>query len=142
MRKAVLSLISFSFFFTCFGQDLKDYKKGNNLGISFFLSDFKTASDIRTNGIVSVLNNHDLFKTSRMKPGVAFNYLSGVSNHVDFIATLGASFLEYPNEKFPLANNDRLLLETTASVNLKLLFFFEPLRHEDTKSHKVTQSKD
>lgn len=121
MKRVLFILISLSFFVTCFGQNLKDYKKGNNLGISFFLNDFKTASDIRANGIVSVLNAHDLFKTSRMKPGLAVNYLSGLSNHVDFIATLGASFLQYPNKNFSAPGNDHLLLETTGSVNLKLL---------------------
>jgi outer membrane protein OmpA-like peptidoglycan-associated protein len=97
------------------------YKKTKAFGISFFLSDFQTASDIRTNGLVSVLRDKNFFKVSRMNPGLAFNYISGLSNHVDFIATLGGSYLDYPIKNKPSFNSDNFLLESTASLNLKLL---------------------
>lgn len=122
MKKLLSAFISFFFFISfSFGQGSKNHIKGNNLGVSFFLNDFKTASDIRTNGLVKTLKDHSLFDPSIMSAGAAINYLGGLSNHVDFIATLGASFVNYPNSNIPNSGNDHLLLETTASVNLKLL---------------------
>ena len=121
MKKILFILLSISFFSSSFGQGSKDYKKGNNLGISFFLNDFKTASDIRANGIVKTLKDQGFFDLSKMNPGVAINYLGGLSNHLDFIATLGASFVDYPNTNFPNTGKNNLLLEATGSVNLKLL---------------------
>ena len=120
MKKLLSAFISFFFFISfSFGQGSKNHIKGNNLGVSFFLNDFKTASDIRTNGLVKTLKDHSLFDPSIMSAGAAINYLGGLSNHVDFIATLGASFVNYPNSNIPNSGNDHLLLETTASVNLK-----------------------
>ena len=122
MKTILFTFISFFFFISfSLGQGSKDYKKGNNLGVSFFLNDFKTASDIRDKGLVKTLKDQGLFNPSVMNAGAAINYLGGLSNHLDFLATLGASFLNYPNSNFPNTGNDHLLLETTASVNLKLL---------------------
>jgi OmpA-OmpF porin, OOP family len=120
MKKLLLLLIFGGFLTSAFAQE-SAYKKGQALGISFFLNDFKTASDIRSMGIVSVFNEHNFFKTSRMNPGIAINYLSGLSNHVDFIATLGGSFVDYPVQNVAPLGKDNFLLESTASVNLKLL---------------------
>lgn len=120
MKKLSLLLISLGIFSASFSQNT-DYKKGNGFGISFFLNDFKTASDIQSNGIVSVFREHNFFKTSRMNPGLAINYMSGLSNHVDFIATLGGSFLDYPIKDMVPFGANNFLLESTASLNLKLL---------------------
>jgi outer membrane protein OmpA-like peptidoglycan-associated protein len=120
MKKLLLLLTTFIFFASSFGQN-PDYKKGHAIGFSFFLNDFKTASDIRNNGILSVLNAHDFFKPSRMNPGIAVNYLSGLSNHVDFIATLGGSFVDYPIQNMTSFGENNFLLESTAALNLKLL---------------------
>ena len=120
MKKLFLLFISFGIFAASFGQN-SDYKKTRALGVSFFLNDFQTASDIRTNGLTSVIRNKNYFKTSRMNPGLAINYLSGISNHVDFIGTLGGSFLEYPNSNIPSSGGTSFLLEGTAQANLKLL---------------------
>lgn len=119
MKKIFSLLFALSIFGTAFAQS-KDYKKTRALGVSFFLNDFKTASDIRTFGIVSVFKNKNFFKTSRMNPGLAINYLSGLSNHADFIATVGGSFLNYLNENFTSTGNN-FLFEGTAALNLKLL---------------------
>jgi OmpA-OmpF porin, OOP family len=118
MKRLFLVLISCGCLLTVFGQ--QQYKKGHALGISFFLSDFNTAADIRTNGIVSALKGNEFFKLSKMNPGFAVNYLSGLSNHVDFAASLGGSFLNYANTNIP-SNGTNFLSEVTAGLNLKLL---------------------
>lgn len=119
MKKLFLLFISFGILAASFGQT-PDYKKRSSLGVSFFLSDFKTASDIRTDGLTSVIRNKNYFNTSRMNPGLALSYLSGLSNNVDFIGTLGGSFLDYPNSNIT-PGNTHFLLEGNAQVNLKLL---------------------
>jgi len=120
MKKLLLLLFAFTSYVSSYSQNT-DYKKGHALGIGLFLNDFQTASEIRSNGIVDVFNNHDFFKPSRMNPGIFVNYLSGLSNHVDFIATLGGSFLDYPNQNITNSSSNSFLLESTASLNLKLL---------------------
>lgn len=119
MKKLFVLLLSISLFATSFGQTT--YKKGNALGISFFLNDFKTASDIKADGLAYTLQHGKIFSPSRMNPGLAINYLTGLSDHIDFIATLGGAFLEYPIKNVAPSNGDKFLLETTAALNLKLL---------------------
>ncbi len=119
MKNFYFLFISISFFATSFGQETTHKKEA--LGVSFFLSDFKTAADIRNNGLVHTLNDKSFFKPSTMNPGIAINYLSGISKHIDFIATLAGSFVDYPIEDQPAFNANYFLLEANASVNLKLL---------------------
>lgn len=121
MKKALFIFISLGFLYSSFAQSPNVYKKGNNLGVSFFLNDFKTASAIRANGLVKTLHDQQLFNPTKMNPGAAITYLSGLSKHLDFSATLGASLLDYPNDNFADGGNDHLLLETTGSFNFKLL---------------------
>ena len=120
MKKFYFLVITAFFFITTFGQQV-NYTKTKALGFSFFLNDFQTASDIRTNGLASVFKEKTFFKSNRMNAGIAINYLSGLSSHVDFIATLGGSFLDYPIQDLPSFNSNNFLLETTVGLNLKLL---------------------
>ena len=111
--------MAIAFFSTTFGQ--QDYKKGNALGVSFFMNDFKAASDIRSKGLVRVLDNKEFFKASRMNPGLAINYLSGLSNHMDFITALSGTFLNYPIEGATPSSGDKFMMELTTAINFKLL---------------------
>lgn len=120
MKRLFLLFFTFGFFLNSFAQNT-DYKKGHALGVSFFLSDFQAASDIKSIGLVSVLKNHNLFKFNRMSPGLAIDYMKGLTNHMDFIGTIGGTFLDYPiKDKAPFGR-DKFLLEATGSVNFKLL---------------------
>ena len=120
MRKLYFLIITLFYIEASFAQrETKQNKQG--LGVSFFLSDFKTASNIRSNGLVSALKDKSFFKPATMNPGLAIDYLSGISKHVDFIATLGGSFLDYPINNKPAFDADNFLLEATANINLRLL---------------------
>lgn len=119
MKKLFFLFLAMAFFSTSFSQ--QNNTKGRALGVNFFLNDFKTASDIRSKGLVKVLDNKEFFKTSRMNPGLAINYLSGLSNHMDFVATLGGAFLDYPVEGVRSEGSDKLMLELTTAINFKLL---------------------
>ncbi|MEO8766573.1 MAG: OmpA family protein [Ginsengibacter sp.] len=119
MKKFYFLVVALCFFTTSFGQPV-NYTKTKALGFSFFLNDFQTAAEIRANGLVSVLKAHNFFRPKRMNPGVAVNYLSGLSKHIDVSLTLGGSFVDYPVDGEAVSSN-KFLLETTAGLNLKLL---------------------
>lgn len=119
MKKLFISVIALSLAAMSYGQDA--HIKGKAIGLSFFLNDFKTAALIRANGLSHVLNEGTGFDIGNMNAGLAFNYMSGLSKHMDFIATLGGSFLEYPINGQPTFTNDNFLLEATAAINFKLL---------------------
>jgi outer membrane protein OmpA-like peptidoglycan-associated protein len=119
MKKIFTSIIILSFFTNSFAQD--NYIKRPSLEIRFFFIDFKTAADIRTNGLANVVRDKSLFKTARMNGGLAVNYIEGLSKHVDFITGLGGSILSYPIQNHVPFINNHLLLEGTAAVNLRLL---------------------
>ncbi|MGN6193832.1 MAG: OmpA family protein [Ginsengibacter sp.] len=119
MKNVLILFALFCFFPHAFAQK-NDRKKGKSLGVSFFLNDFKSASELRSNGIVSLFKNHDFF-SSQMNSGFAVDYMNGLSNHVDFIATLAGSSVNYPVQNVAPFTSKSLLLETTASLNLKLL---------------------
>jgi OOP family OmpA-OmpF porin len=90
------------------------------IGVSFFLNDFVTANRIRTTSLSSVVSNKTSASLSEMNAGLAINYFKGLKKHVDVAMSLGGSFLRYPmpNKTF---TNDRLLVEGTATVNLKMM---------------------
>lgn len=120
MKKVFLLLITISLFITSYAQT-ENYKKTQALGISFILNDFQTAADIRNSGLVSVLKAKNFFNSKRQHPGIAVNYLSGLSQHIDFAASIEGSFLDYPIDNKPAFNENGFLLEATANVNMKLL---------------------
>lgn len=114
--------------FTVIAQN-EDFKRPSSLGISFFLNDFKSAADIKRDGLGSLIRDKNLFRLNRMNAGVAINYLKGLSNLVDFNSTLAASFVDYPVPNVPSFSREVLALEATGNVNVKLLndkFWFVP----------------
>ncbi len=120
MKKVCLLIITITIFLTSYGQN-ESYKKTKALGVSFILNDFQAASSVRNNGLVSTFKNKNFFNSKNQHPGLAIDYLSGLSEHVDFMASLEGSFLDYPIKNKPAFNQNTFLLEATANVNLKLL---------------------
>lgn len=121
MQKLILSFLTLFLFVTAFAQT-NDYRRPTSIGISFFLSDFQTAAEIKKNGLGSVIRSKNLTRTGRMNPGLALNYLKGLSNNIDFAATLGGSFVDYPvTNQVSNGSNKNFLLDATANLDLKLL---------------------
>jgi OmpA-OmpF porin, OOP family len=124
----------FTCFFFClsvlfsFAQDTTSYIRKPSLGISFFFNDFTTAQRIRTSSLSSVLANDKAAKLKEMDPGFAITYFKGLREKMDLAVTVAASFVQYQvNDN--INSNDRFLLETDASLNLKLLsekYIFTP----------------
>jgi outer membrane protein OmpA-like peptidoglycan-associated protein len=119
MKKFILSLTALSICVIAFGQN--DYKKAPGFAIHFTLDDFKTASEIRTNGLPYVARNNQWSKIKRMDPGMAISYLQGLSNHLDFVGTLTGTFTDYPVPNKVSNGDQKFLLEAAATANLKLL---------------------
>ena len=120
MKKLLFSVFTLLLFTNSFAQT-SDNVKRQAIGISFFMNDFTTAADIKNNGLAMVLRSKNLFRSTRMNPGLAINYLKGLSSHLDFAATLGGSYVVYPIPNHTPFGDRNFLLEATASVNAKLL---------------------
>ena len=127
MKKILFVFFALSLFATSFGQG--EYKKRPSFGVHFFLNDFRTAANLRTAGLSSVLNSKEWRKGKYMTAGMAVSYIQGLNNNLDFAGTLSGSFVDYPVPGKPSRQNSSLLLEGAATVNLKLLtdrYFFNP----------------
>jgi OOP family OmpA-OmpF porin len=119
MKKILLSLLSISLVLSSFGQN--DYKKRPAIAVHFIMNDFKTAAELRSAGIANVLKSKGYRKTANMTAGLGLSYIQGLSEKIDFAATLSGSFLDYPVPNKPLTGTNEFLLEGVATANLKLL---------------------
>lgn len=107
----------FPFLFTLTTAKSQQYfVKPATLGVHFFLTDFNTPGRIKDKG-VGQLFSPDI---KAMKPGLAFSYLKGVSSHFDISVTASGSFIDYPIKNKPAFGTNSMLLQLTATTNLKL----------------------
>ncbi len=139
MKKILLSLFSIALITSVFAQD--SYKKRPTIGINFFVSDFQMAKDIRKNGLSYLIDKRQILLGKNLNPGLAISYMQGISTHVDFLATLGGSFVRYPFENQAVPFNTNFLLEATAGMNLKLLsdkYWVVPFMHLGLGASKYT----
>jgi hypothetical protein len=90
------------------------------LGIHFFFDDFKTAWYIRSSSLRQVFRNRQFGRLKEMSPGLAINYVNGISKHYDFSATLSGAFLDYIRRDGSSFGEDNLLLEGDAAIRGKL----------------------
>src|SRR5690606_7032994 len=118
MKKILLSLGTLFIMVSGFSQSM-DYVRPSAIGISFFFNDFTTAQKIRSSSLSKVINNKELAKLNEMDPGIAISYFKGLRNHIDFAATLGGSFVNYPSHSSNSGSSE-LLLEADASFQFKL----------------------
>ena len=118
MKKILISLGTLCIMISGFSQSM-DYIRPSAIGISFFFNDFSTAQKIRNSSLSKVINNKELAKLNEMDPGIAVSYFKGLRNHIDFAATLGGSFVNYPSHSSNSGSSE-LLLEADASFQFKL----------------------
>ena len=119
MKKILLVIIGFGLAVSSFGQS--ETTKRPSLGVHFFLNDFRTAKNLRSAGLASVIRSKEWRKTNYMTAGLGISYLQGLNSNLDFVGTLSGSFVDYPIDGKPSRINPGLLLEGAATVNLKLL---------------------
>lgn len=101
-----------------FSQD--DYVQNPTFGVHFIFNDFKTAEVIRNTSLGAALRNKQFGKIKDMSPGLALNYIQGLSPSFDFTSTLTGSFLDYKFKDGTTAGKDNLLLELDASIRGKM----------------------
>lgn len=121
-RIFLIALVALSFTATNAQETKNLYTKGKTFGLQFTLHDFKTASEIRNVGMSQVLTKQQWNKLSRMRPGIAVNYSEGLSDHFDFNARLGFSYLEYglTNQPFATSLGAKPYFEADANIFMKL----------------------
>jgi OmpA-OmpF porin, OOP family len=118
MNKFLMSLLAMGMFLTAFSQD--DYRKRPALGVHFTMTDFQTAADLRSAGLANVIKSKQFAKSKRMSAGLGISYTEGLGQHLDFTGMLHGAFVEYPVPNKPAPVTDELLLEASATANLKL----------------------
>ena len=119
MKKCILAVLTLVVCTIAYGQDA--YKKSPSFGVHFILNDFQSAADLRRNDLASLINSKQFFKTKRMDAGIGVSYIQGLTNNVDFAATLSGSYSDYPVPNKITDGQKYLLLEAAATANIKLL---------------------
>ncbi len=102
-----------------FCQD-DDYIQNPTFGVHFIFNDFRSAQAIRSTSLGSALRNKQFGKIKEMSPGLAINYIHGLSPSFDFTGTLSGSILDYPFKDGSTAGKDNLLMELDASIRGKM----------------------
>jgi hypothetical protein len=102
------------------GQD-DDAIQNPTLAVHFFFNDFKSAAAIRSSSLGVALKNQEFGKVKDMSPGLALNFIKGLSRYYDFTTTLAGSFVDYPMPNKAAFGRDFLLLEGDISVRGKLI---------------------
>jgi len=124
MFKILLSSALFFFQFTYLSiaqtNKTNNYIKNPAIGIHFIENDFRGADYIRNNSLFEAFRNKQFANSKNMKAGLSIDYLNGISNHFDFSVTLAGSYLDYTLHNGTILGHGRLILETDASLMVKL----------------------
>lgn len=99
----------------------RNYTAPPALAVHFLLNDFTTPQRIRATSLSDVLRHNQLAKVKEMYPGIGISYYNGLCNHIDLNSSLNASFAKVPLHDHPEANDNYLLLEGIAAIDIKLL---------------------
>lgn len=120
MKKTMLALLTICSSAMLFAQD-NDNKKKPTIAVAFTLTDFRTATLVRSSALSTVMKNGDWSKISQMNSGLSVSYLDGLSNNVDFVGSLNYTYTDYPYKTRPRRGTETSLLEADAGLNIKLL---------------------
>lgn len=102
-----------------FGQQ-KHAVQAPTFGVHFLYDDFKTAAAIRSTSLSSVLRDKTYAKIRDMFPGIALNYIQGLSSKFDISAMLAGSFPDYPRQDGTILGENGFLLEADICVRGKM----------------------
>ena len=99
-----------------YGQE--DEIRSHEFAISFNLYDFKTAELIRTTSLNAVIRDKQF--GDEMSSGIGLHYFKGLKKHIDFAASLNASYLSQnlPDNPDP---TDRYMFQLEGTAHFKLV---------------------
>ncbi len=120
MKKTLFIFVIAFISFSTFAQE--SYKKKPSLSINFMMNDFRTAERLKANTLDAVISNKKWAKFNEMAPGLSIQYMQGLTEHFDFVSSLGGSFADF-NFKNQAGTNttSTFLLELDANLIAKLL---------------------
>ena len=129
MKKILITLSAVLLCIGAFAQKHPDVK-ASTIGVHFFLEDFQTPQDLVHNSFSDVLNAQNWSNVSKLTPGLAVDYMKGITRHIDFAAAFSGSFVQYPTANaalYPAPTNidpsksqqQNFLGDLTASLNIK-----------------------
>lgn len=109
-------------FITCISfSQTGSFKKQPTLSVNFMMNDYRTAEQLKSATLGGVFNEGSWSSVSQMSPGLSVNYLQGLTDYIDFMATLSGSFVDYTMKNRSRTGSEKFLLEADANVNMKLL---------------------
>ena len=120
MKKFLLTVSALYFFLPILSGQTTDEIRPPAFGISFFVNDYITPQRIRSGSLSKVLGDKQWAKFHELSPGISISYFKGLTNYIDFAATLGGSFVSIPLEDKLVNSGDHFLLEGDASLNFKM----------------------
>lgn len=129
MRKITGTLLALVVLHSVVTAQTKGSVQKSSFAVHFVFNDFSTAAKVRANNLGIVLKNREFGKLKEMAPGLAFNYMKGMSRNFDLSATLAGTFVDYPIPNKPAFGRDLLLLEGDVSVRGKMVsndYFLQP----------------
>ena len=125
MKKILFSLLVMMMAYSASAQAPSvSYKKSPSFGLSFFLNDMYSAERVSKSSLSKVMQKNQWTKIADMTPGLSLQYLNGLTEHLDFNATLAGTFSKYPfypKSGVRATTTGKFLLEADANVNVKLL---------------------
>ncbi len=120
MKHLKYTIILCFLFLQLAAQDNAEIKK-STLVFHTFYNDFKTAQLIRTSSLKNVWDNHLWSKFGEMQMGFGLNYLKGMTQKLDFVATIDGSSTDYLFKDGSTNGSSAFLLDVNTALNLKLL---------------------
>jgi outer membrane protein OmpA-like peptidoglycan-associated protein len=99
----------------------KGLKKPPVIGLHFFYNDFVTPLLIKASSLGDVLKNKQWNKPQNMEGGFGIDYLQGLTNKIDAVGTINASWVNYLLPGGTLYGSSNFLLDVNAGAHIKLL---------------------
>lgn len=125
LRKPILLLLLLLFVLTTsllaqvkLNEGTYSYKKQSILALHFVANDFTTPEYLQQHSINDFIANWAKLKD--MNYGLGLEYFQSLTNHIDFSGRLDASFSKYSLHNAQQPTQNKLLLESGASMNYKL----------------------
>lgn len=119
--KKIISILVLGILALQLTAQVSEERKPSTLAFHVFYNDFNTAQQIKISSLNNVLKNHLWSKIGDMQTGFGINYLKGIRNKIDFVATLDGSWTDYLYDDGTSYGSNQFLLDANAALNFKML---------------------